>query len=96
MMSLAAHGLALAGFATLALSMWKHHRDLFGKPPSRRRALALRSMGWALLGLSFAACVLQSGWAVGPVLWLGVLTAAALTITLTLTYGWIWARAIAA
>ena len=86
MMTLAAHGLALAGFATLALSMQKHHRDLFGKLPSRRRALVLHCMGWALLGLSFAACILHSGWSTGPVLWFGVLTIAALITALTLTY----------
>ena len=86
MMSLAAPILALAGFAALALSMHKHHRDLFGGPPSRWRALALRSLGWMLLGLSCAACILESGWAVGPVLWLGVLTGAALMAVLTLTY----------
>ena len=86
MIALAALLLALAGFAALALSMHRHHRDLFGGPPSRWRVVALRSVGWALLGLSLAACSLESGWAVGPLLWIGLLTLAALVVVLTLTY----------
>ena len=58
-----------------------------GAPPSRARALALHASGWILLGLSFAACVLASSWTMGPVLWLGLLTVAALATALTLTYG---------
>ncbi|MCG8559813.1 MAG: DUF3325 domain-containing protein [Hyphomicrobiales bacterium] len=87
MMEATALLLATAGFGMLALSMQKHHRDLFGAPPSQWHALALHSIGWVLLGLSFAACILDSGWAIGPVLWLGILTVAALVSALTLTYG---------
>lgn len=87
MMSLAALILALTGFATLALSMHKHHRDLFGKPPPRRRALALRSIGWTLLSLSPGACIIAFGWAIGSVFWIGTLTVAALFVVLSLTYG---------
>jgi hypothetical protein len=46
----------------------------------------LRLAGIAGLGSSFAACVLHSGWSVGPVLWFGLLTVAALAVALTLTY----------
>ncbi|MCG8359151.1 MAG: DUF3325 domain-containing protein [Kiloniellales bacterium] len=79
--------LAIAGFGALALGMRKHHRELFGAPPSQWRALALHSIGWVLLGLSFVACILDSRWSIGPVLWLGLLTVAALATALTLTYG---------
>ena len=87
MMDLAALVLATAGFAAIALSMHKHHRDLFGRPPSRPRALAFAGAGWALLALSFWVCIVVSGWAIGPVLWIGLLTLAALVIVLALTYG---------
>lgn len=86
MMAAAALLLAIAGFNALASAMRKHHRELFGAPPSRWRALGLYSIGWILLGLSFAVCILASRWTVGPVLWLGLVTVAALTTALTLTY----------
>jgi hypothetical protein len=85
MMDLAALMLAVAGFAALALSMHKHHRDVFGSPPTHRRASAFRAIRWALLGLSFGACVFNSGWAIGPVLWLGLLSVSGLTVTLLLS-----------
>lgn len=87
MIDLAALILATAGFAAIALSMHKHHRDLFGRPPSRLRALAFAGTGWTLLALSFSACIVASGWAIGPVLWIGFLTVAGLVIVLALTYG---------
>jgi hypothetical protein len=85
MTALAAFTLAFFGFAALALSMHRHHRDVFGAPPTRARSLALRIAGWVLLGLSLAPCIAQAGWAVGIVRWLGLLTAAALAIVLILT-----------
>jgi hypothetical protein len=87
MIDLAALILATAGFAAIALSMHRHHRDLFGRPPSRPRALAFAGTGWTLLALSFSACIVASGWAIGPVLWIGLLTVAGLVIVLALTYG---------
>lgn len=87
MMVLAALILATAGFAGLALSMHKHHRDLFGKPPSRPRALAFAGAGWTLLALSFGASIVASGWAIGTVFWIGILTVAAFVVVLALTYG---------
>ena len=84
MMEAAALLLAIAGFGALALSMQKH-RALFGASPSQWRVLALRSTGWLLLGTSFAVCILDSRWAIGPVLWLGLITVATLATALTLT-----------
>ena len=86
-MALAALLLALAGFAALALSMKKHHRDLFGAPPPRGRAMAFQAAGWTLLALSIMPCVIESGWSVGLVLWFGLLTVAALVVALSMTYG---------
>lgn len=86
MMAAAALLLATAGFAALAFSMHKHHRELFGAPPSKWRALTLHAIGWILLALSFAACIWDSRWAEGSVLWLGLITVAALAAALMLTY----------
>lgn len=86
MVDVAALVLAVAGFGSLALSMHKHHRDLFGAPPSRARAVAFRAIGWPLLAGSIAPCVAISGLSVGIVLWFGLLTIAALVVALLLTY----------
>ncbi|MBP5856548.1 DUF3325 domain-containing protein [Marivibrio halodurans] len=77
---------ALAGFGVLALSMHRHHRDLVGHAPSRRRMLRLRCVGGGLLALSLAMRVAVAGWAVGVVSWLGFLTVAALLVVLTLAW----------
>lgn len=86
MMTLAALILVLAGFGSLALSMHKHHRDQFGTPPPRGRAIAFQTVGWTLLAASIAPCVAGSGWSIGLVLWVGLLPVAALVVALTLTY----------
>ena len=78
--------LSLVGFAGVALSMHKHHCEVFGAGPTRLRLMFLRCTGWLSLGLSFATSVVASGWAIGPVLWLGLLTAAGLIVTLLLTF----------
>lgn len=73
--------LAISGFAALCLAMEKHHLDIFGKGKATpARLLHLRVAGWLLLALSFAAGVADSGWAIGPVLWLGALTGAGLLL----------------
>ena len=84
-MEAAAFLFATAGFGALALSMQKHHRALFGAQPSQWRVLAFRSIGWLLLGLSFTACILDARWVMGTLLWLGLITVAALATALTLT-----------
>lgn len=87
MVTFAAFGLALAGFLLLAASMHKHHRDLFGKAPSWRRAALLRIFGWLLLAGSLATAIAASDPAVGLVLWFGLATIAALAVALGFTYG---------
>lgn len=85
-MILATLALLLAGLAALALSMHKHHRDLLGTAPRRGRVLLLRGAGWALLGLSAAACIAGQGVSVGIVFWFGTLTVAALAVAAALTW----------
>jgi hypothetical protein len=85
MTALAPFALLLAGFAALALSTHRHHRDLFGRAPRRARAFLLRCAGWALLAGALAAAIGEQGASVGIVLWFGVATAVALAVAATLS-----------
>ncbi|QTD44148.1 DUF3325 domain-containing protein [Ottowia testudinis] len=86
---LAALASALGAFCALSLAMERHFGDVLG----RRADLArwqprLRAAGVALLALSLWACIAHQGATQGWVLWLGVLTAAALAQVLALAYAW--------
>ncbi|KAF1016433.1 MAG: hypothetical protein GAK31_01931 [Stenotrophomonas maltophilia] len=76
-MMLLALALGFSAFTALSLAMEKHQQDLHGKAAATpQRRTHWRLLGWALLVASFALCVADHGWAVGPVLWLGALTLA--------------------
>ena len=80
-MMLLSIALSYSGFTALSLAMDKHQQELHGKTqasPGRMRAW--RWLGWFVLTAAFALCVWKHGWALGPVLWLGALTAAGLVI----------------
>ncbi len=76
-MMLLALGLSFAAFTALSLAMEKHQREL---QRGAARTSLWRWLGWGLLALAFAVCVADHGWAAGPVLWLGALTAAGLLL----------------
>ena len=78
--------LTLAGFVLLALSLPRHHRDMFGTTPPEPRSRWLRATGWALLALSPIASITVFGWAVGLVFWVGGLMVAAFCVALFFTY----------
>lgn len=81
-MMLLALALSFSAFTALSLSMEKHQHDLHGKAaaaPARR--MQGRVLGWALLAAAFALCVADQGWAMGPVLWLGAMTLAGVTLS---------------
>jgi len=70
---------SLAGFCALSLAMDRHSEDVFGRgstPGPWRRWLQLG--GTVLLCVSLGASLQAAGSAIGWVLWLGALTAAAL------------------
>lgn len=92
MMTLAAFVLTVAGFAALALSMLKHHRDLIGGALSARRRLGYRIAGWALLSTSLVLVLISEGASIGIALWFGLATMAALIVALLLTYRDSWWR----
>jgi len=85
-MTLLALACACAGFAALALAMDRHRRQVRLCSAGVCTRLSLRFIGALFLGLSFAACVLLSGWSVGPVLWIGLLNASALVLVLLLAH----------
>ena len=80
-MMLLALGLSFSAFVALSLAMEKHQQELHGKAaagPARRRAW--HWLGWLLLAAAFVLCVWRRGWALGPVWWLGAMTAAGLLL----------------
>jgi len=70
----------------LCLSMPRHHDELLGHKPSRRRRQGLMLGGWLLLGLSLWAAVTFNGWSFGLVDWFAVLMLSALALVLLLPY----------
>lgn len=81
-----AFALSYAGFAALCLSLSRHHREVFDTTPNERRTPLLRGLGGSALALAFGAAIAADGWQVGVVLWIAVLTAAALSTVLMLSY----------
>lgn len=85
--SLLAFSAAMSGFVALALSMERHWQDSLGRhhTPGRWR-LWLRAGGASGLVLSLLVCLAVLGATQGWVLWLGVLTAAAVCVVGVLSY----------
>ena len=77
--------LIVAGFASLALGMERHYRQVFAAPLGQRRRHVLRGAGWILLGLAVLPCCLGWGIAMGIVLWTGLLAAGVLLVALVLS-----------
>ncbi|WP_341910335.1 DUF3325 domain-containing protein [Ferrovibrio terrae] len=84
MMMLLATFCALAGFAALCFAMPRHHRQLWETAPGRRRQIMLRFGGSLMLALSFLLCGSIWDWKIGPVAWLGLLTATGLLLVFML------------
>lgn len=79
--------LSCAGFGSIALSMRRHHQDVFGKAPGRLRKLMLGTAGWLLLGASIWPAIARDGVSIGLTFWFGIITVAALIVAMSLTYG---------
>jgi hypothetical protein len=87
-MALFAPLLILLGFAALCLGMEKHYKEHLRMPTSPQNLRRLRTLGWFLLSLSFAACVANDGWQVGPLVWFGWLSV--LGMSLVFARPWLW------
>lgn len=94
LLTLAAFGLALWGFALLALSQERHVERVFGhhaRPaPSLR---AQRATGFTAIGLSLPICLATEGAGFGSLLWVVQVCASAMGVALTLTWWPHWLRA---
>lgn len=86
MMLLFASVFAFGGFLALSLSMNRHYRQVFHRPVSRKAGLWLRALGWSALAVALIICVVYSGWAVGLLFWMGILSVAGLINILLLAY----------
>jgi hypothetical protein len=86
MTTILAIALAYAGLTCLCVAMDRHHRQVFGRVPAVRTALALRLLGAALLALSVLPSVTSFPGSMGIVAWFGVVTAAGLVLVFTLPY----------
>lgn len=78
--------LSYLGFASLALAMDRHCKQVCQRVPSQKMRLTLRVIGFTALSAALVASIIHMGWDVGMVLWLGLLTSAALSLVLVLTY----------
>lgn len=94
LLTLAACGLALWGFALLALSQERHVEHVFGRHARpTRRLRSQRVAGFTAIGLGLPACVAAEGAGFGSLLWVVLVCAAAMSIALTLTWRPRWLRA---
>lgn len=93
---LAASLLSLVGFAWLALSQERHFEQVHGSPmPAGRRWGVQRGLGGAAIALALPLCVVGEGGGFGTLLWLVMISSAAMAVTFTLTWRPRWLRAMA-
>ncbi|WP_323717828.1 DUF3325 domain-containing protein [Paracoccus aminovorans] len=79
-------GLALLGFASLALAMPHHHQQVLRRPISRHGRWGWRLTGSAFLGLSLLlSCLRWPDPVIAVTAWLGILTLAAFAVGMALT-----------
>ncbi len=85
-----------AGFALMALSQDRHRRTLgVATPLSRRRALVLRIAGGTLIALGLLMALWRDGPGFGPLLWITLLSVAALAVTAIVTWRPRWLAVVA-
>ncbi|MGC1174129.1 DUF3325 domain-containing protein [Polaromonas sp.] len=94
LLTLTTCGLALWGFALLALSQERHVERVFGHHARPAPALrAQRATGFTAIGLGLPICIAAEGAGFGSLLWVVLVCAAAMSIALTLTWRPRWLRA---
>ena len=84
-MALLALLLSLAGSASLALAMDRHHRQWRGRPLGDGAGRRLRLVGALGLALSYGCIVADMGWALGSIAWFGLLSLGAAAVLLRLS-----------
>lgn len=78
--------LLLWGLVAVALAMDRHHEQWLHRHAGPRMRLVLGAGGTAALGISLACALAGLGNALGVLIWLGLLTPAALAVAGTLTW----------
>ena len=73
-----------AGFASLALGMEKHWKQVWNSALGARRRTALRFSGWVLLAGALILAVIGWGASIGIVVWFGSLSGAGLAVVVAL------------
>jgi hypothetical protein len=66
--------------------MSRHAREVLRREPTPLQRQLLRAAGWIALTVSLLMAAAQTGWPIGTVEWLGMLTASAVSFVLLLTY----------
>ena len=79
--------LLIIGFSSIALSMKRHHAQVFsGRKISDKESLLLKAIGFTCLVFSSLSYIENFGITYGLVQWTGMLTIAMLFVCLFLTY----------
>lgn len=78
--------LEFCGLTLLALTMERHHEQVFGDRPALVRPAFLALAGWLLLILATLPPIAEYGASIGLAIWVGELTVAALAVLLLHTY----------
>jgi len=85
-MTLLSLGLAVAAFALLGLATDEHHRRWCGSRLAADVQQRRRRSAWPVFLVSFALAVADAGWAMGSVLWCGLVMLAAGAVFLFLNF----------
>lgn len=79
-------GFSYLAFGLLALAMFSHYRDTFGRAPSPVQAKILYIAGWLAIAGTYWGCIANLGAAYGSILFFGLLSFAGLLVILMLSY----------
>lgn len=79
-------GLSYLSLSLFALAKFGHFKDVFQRPPAKWQTRLLNVFAWALLLLCLVNCASIQGWTYGSILFMGVISFAALFVILTLSY----------
>lgn len=85
-MSLFPFALTYTGWAALCFAMSRHAREVLQREPTPLQRHLLRIAGWIALTVSLFMAAARTGWPIGTVEWLGMLTASAVSFVLVMTY----------
>lgn len=78
--------LALSGMLSLCLGLERHYKQLLASQPRQATLRILRGLGWLALAASFGGCVVNWGWAMGPVGWFGLISMAGFALVMWAPY----------